>query len=104
MTKMQYSAYAGSEFEARHGVLDACKKAPESFFCESEYSIECEQITVDHIAWACTVKNNFISQSFIGRGRGRIETEFRAKENCILSSPKEYSMDCLDPFPDCTQI
>lgn len=99
-----YSAYAASEFEGRHSALASCMRGPEPIHCQPDSFIQCEQITVDHIAWACKAENSLNFESFLGRGRGRLEAEFRAEENCILGSPGVDPMFCQSSSPECTAL
>ncbi len=103
LTNLIYASYAGSEFEARHGALAVCKKGSNGFHCQ-EGTIKCEHVTADHITHACTVDNTLNFNSFIGRGRAKLEAEFRAQQNCILGSPGANPMFCETKPPECTEL
>lgn len=80
-TFLKFGDYGLNQLEASARTAQKCQSAPQGFHC-NEHGIECEEITKQSEQKSCQFKNFQNNKTYLGKGRNRLEAEFKAAEQC----------------------
>lgn len=97
-----FAAYGETRLDAESAAVTTCQNSGNEFHC-STVRPDCERLEKDRLVWTCSTEHGLNGKIFSGRGRGRLEAEYRSQEACQMDSIST-EFHCVTHAPECAQI